>query len=415
MTSGDRARRSHPTLLVRFRKHGACYAQGSEVAVETQPGGRLVVVDDEPVILDVLRTVLADEPWDTVFAASAAEATAAMDHGVDVLLTDKNLPDGHGLDLIRYARSRTEDAEAIVLTGYASLETALEALQLGAFDYIVKPPRDIFEVARKVRSAFERQHIRRENRRLVDALAERNEVLEDTLKTLRQAQAELIQSEKLAGIGTLAAGVAHEISSPLFGVMGLAEAIADEDDLAEVRAYAAEIVSYAQAIKEIVVGLTGYARSAGSDADVPVDIAATAADAVQLVVRTGAAAEGQVRVDAREAWALSRASEVQQIVVNLVRNATEAAGPGGSVWLSVRRDGEDVVVSVADSGPGLSESAMSQVFDPFFTTKPPGQGTGLGLNVVYRLVNRHRGTVHVENRPEGGAHFVVRLPACEGP
>ncbi|TNE89105.1 MAG: response regulator [Deltaproteobacteria bacterium] len=383
--------------------------------MKAQPGGRLVVVDDEPVILNVLRSVLADEPWDVAFAANGAEAKAAMDAGVDVLLTDKNLPDINGLELIRYARECTEDAEAIVLTGYASLDTALEALKLEAFDYIVKPPRDVFEIPKKVRAAFERQHIRRENRRLLRELSERNEALETALSELRRTQSELIQSEKLAGIGTLAAGVAHEISSPLFGVMGLAEAIVDEDNLADIHEYAGEIVSYSRAIKEIVVGLTGYARDAKGDSDTPVDLTAAARDAVRLVVRSGAASEQAISVDAAEAWVQARSGELQQIFVNLVRNAAEAAGPAGHVWVNIAFDGDTVVATVADDGPGLPEDAVSQVFDPFFTTKAPGQGTGLGLNIVYRLVTRYRGAITAGNRPEGGAVFTVRLPATEAP
>lgn len=383
--------------------------------METEVGGRLIVVDDEPVILDVLRSVLGSEPWDTVFATTGAEALAAMEDGVDVLLTDKNLPDIQGLELIRRARAHTPDAEAIVLTGYASLETALEALQLGAFDYIVKPPRDIFEVARKVRGAFERQHMRRENQQLVTELAERNVRLEQALDSLRQAQAEVVQSEKLAGIGTLAAGVAHEISSPLFGVLGLAEAIADEDDLDEVRGYAKDIVTYSQAIKEIVAGLTSYSRSARTETRAPVSVSTTVRDAVQLVVRTGILAPHQVELTLADLWVLARASELQQVLVNLVRNAAEAVGADGHVQVSLWQEGEDVCIKVTDNGTGIPDDVLTQVFDPFFTTKPPGQGTGLGLNIVYRLVTRYRGSILAENRDDGGAQFVVRLPACEAP
>src|SRR5690606_13732222 len=109
-----------------------------------------------------------------------------------------------------------------------------------------------FEVRRKVRQAFEKLWMGRENRRLVQALQQRNTELEEALQQLRDVQAELVQSEKLAGIGTLAAGIAHEISSPLFGVMGLAEAIVEEEDPDLVRGYAREIVEYSRNIKEIV-------------------------------------------------------------------------------------------------------------------------------------------------------------------
>ena len=215
-----------------------------------------------------------------------ASALAAMAEGVDVLLTDKNLPDHNGLELAKRARELQPDAEVIVLTGYASLDTALAALELDVFDYIVKPPKDIFDIKRKVRRALDKQTITRENRRLMADLRERNGELERALAELREVQAELIQSEKLAGIGTLAAGIAHEVSSPLFGVMGLAEAIGEEDDVELIRGYATEIVDYAKTIKDIVVQLSGYSRTAQSEYHTTVDLPSVVEDAIKLVVRS---------------------------------------------------------------------------------------------------------------------------------
>ena len=146
-------------------------------------------------------------------------------------------------------------------------------MELGVYDYIVKPPRDIFDVQRRVRQAFEKQSLARENRRLLHDLVHKNAELEATLEELRETQAELIQAEKLAGIGTLAAGIAHEISSPLFGVMGLAEAIKEEDDLTLVRSYATDIVEYSRTIKDIVVELSGYSRTADNEYLTTVDLA----------------------------------------------------------------------------------------------------------------------------------------------
>jgi C4-dicarboxylate-specific signal transduction histidine kinase len=322
----------------------------------------------------------------------------------------------NGLELIRHARALTPDAEAILLTGYASLDTAIEAVKLDVFDYIVKPPRDIFEVVKKVRAAFERQAMRRENRRLVEDLSAKNLELTSALEEVNRAQAELVQSEKLAGVGTLAAGVAHEISSPLFGVMGLAEAIVDEDDLDEIHDHAREIVNYSRSIRDIVVGLTGYARDAQTVHDGACDLGQAVRDACQLVVRSAAARDEQLVVQADgEFWVLARGPELQQVFVNLVRNAVEATGAEGQVWVTLSQHDAVVVATVEDNGPGLPAGSEHQVFDPFFTTKAPGEGTGLGLNIVYRIITRYRGTILAENRAEGGARFIVRLPATEAP
>lgn len=355
---------------------------------------------------------------DVTAFSCGADALAHMEaHGVDVLLTDKNLPDVGGLELLGHAKRIQPDAEVLIITGYASLETAVAALQQGAFDYIVKPPESIFEVRRKVGLAFARQAMVRENRRLVEDLKRNNEALQEALAENQRVQAELIQSEKLAGIGTLAAGIAHEISSPLFGVMGLAEAIVDEDDLETIHGFANEIVDYSRAIKEIVVHLTGYSRDAVREFDIQVDAGAVLQDAASLVVRSMGLPEGLVVLDVPGDLVFrARTSEVQQIFVNLIKNAVEAAHEvhpegGARVQVTARQQGDQVICEVSDNGPGIAEDDIKEIFDPFFTTKPPGKGTGLGLNIVYRLVTKYRGTVTVQSTVGEGTTFVVQFPS----
>jgi len=382
--------------------------------------GRLIIVDDEPVILNLLTSVFDDEPYRVVSCKDGSSALSAMEGGgVDVLLTDKNLPDIGGLELLQHAKRLQDDAEGIIITGYASLDTVLAAMQLDAFDYIVKPPKDIFDVKRKVKQAFNKIEMGRENRRLMGALTDRNSALEKALSDLREVQAELIQSEKLAGIGTLAAGIAHEISSPLFGVMGLAEAITEEDDRELVQGYAKEIVDYSRTIKEIVVQLSGYSRSAEMEYHTTIDLPAVIEDAVKLVTRSLAIHPETVRVQAPaqgEIFVNARTSELQQVFVNLVKNAVEAvlehhgADGGGRVMVSCGKTDGHVWARVEDNGPGIDEDGKKAIFDPFYTTKPPGRGTGLGLNIVYRICTKYRGTVTVEDTDADGATFLVRFP-----
>jgi C4-dicarboxylate-specific signal transduction histidine kinase len=381
----------------------------------------LIIVDDEPVILNLLTSVFAGEDELEVVAcpdgASAAEAIAA---GVDVLLTDKNLPDIGGLELARMARERG-DCEVIVITGYASLDTALEAMQLEVFDYIVKPPKDIFDVKRKVKQALDKLHMARENVRLLRDLKERNEQLGNALDELKAIQAELIQSEKLAGIGTLAAGIAHEVSSPLFGVMGLAEAILEEDDRTLVDGYAKEIVEYAGTIKEIVVQLTGYSRDASSEYRTTVDLPAVIDDAVRLVSRSVAFDPSCIERELEAGVVvMARTSEVQQVFVNLVKNALEAVlehhaddPSAGRVRVACWQEGDHVTAQVADNGPGIPPERINAIFDPFYTTKPVGRGTGLGLNIVYRIVTKYQGQITVESPPGEGTTFTLRFPTGE--
>jgi C4-dicarboxylate-specific signal transduction histidine kinase len=380
----------------------------------------LVIVDDEPVILQILRNVFEDEPYRLTCVNNGTDAVRVMEQqGCDLLLTDKNLPDVNGMELLRIAKSLDPNTEVIIITGYASLETALTALELDAFDYVLKPLDNIFEIRNKARQALEKRHITKENRRLMGDLQCQNQALTDALDKSRRLQSELIQSEKLAGIGTLAAGIAHEISSPLFGIMGLAEAITDEEDLSEAQKYASEIVRYCRSIREIMHDLSSYSRSGGRADDAVVDLASSADDAIRLISR-GQSLEG-VRVINQipeGLTVLARPNEVQQVFLNLVKNGIHAVQEisndetDGEIRLTGGRDDADHWVEIRDQGPGIPEDKLNQLYDPFFTTKPPGSGTGLGLNIVYRILTRYRGTIAAGNAEDGrGAVFRLQIPA----
>ncbi len=377
----------------------------------------LVIVDDEPVILQILTAVFDDSPWRVSTCASGREAQQLMrSEGVDLLVTDKNLPDVGGLELLRTARELNDLAEVIVITGYGSLETAITAMELDAFDYVLKPLNNVFDIRRKVQRASEKQDIAAENRRLVRELAHRNADLEQALRETQALQQELIQSEKLAGIGTLAAGIAHEISSPLFGIMGLAEAVVDEDDLGTCHAHAREIVSYSQSIKDIVVELSSYSRASAHEYLTTVELARVVDDAVRLVQRSANTEGVEFTVSVEpETYVNARTNEVQQVFVNLIKNAVEAcrAGVGGRsphITVEVGRAPDAVWARVSDNGPGIAEDKLGVVFDPFYTTKAPGEGTGLGLNIVYRIAAKYRGNVTVESVEGEGTTFSLRLP-----
>lgn len=378
----------------------------------------LLIVDDEPVILQILRAVFEEDPYRLTTCANGTDALAVLAaEPVDLLLTDKNLPDVGGIELLKAAKAKDPLTEVIVLTGYGSLETALTAMELGAYDYILKPPQNVFEIRRKVRQALEKRSITLDNRRLIRELQLKNAELEQALDETRALQDELIQSEKLAGIGTLAAGIAHEISSPLFGAMGLAEAIADETDLTLAQGYARDIVEYCRTIRDIVVELSSYSRASTSEYLTTVELARVIADAIKLVERSVDVSGIRFDLDlAPNLYLNARTNEIQQVFVNLVKNAAEAVAevhegrPSGRVEVRAGRSESGVWATVADNGAGIAEEKRRQIFDPFYTTKPPGKGTGLGLNIVFRIVTKYRGTVNVASEIGKGSTFEVRFP-----
>lgn len=381
---------------------------------------QLLLVDDEPVILQVLKAVFEGEPYALVTASTGREALAVIEAGgVDLVITDKNLPDVSGIEVLRAAKQKDPLTEVIILSGYGSLETALTALELDAFDYVLKPLNNVFDIRNKVRKADQKQQMAVENRRLIAELSNKNAELEAALEETRGLQAELIQSEKLAGIGTLAAGIAHEISSPLFGILGLAEAVTDEQDLALAQGYARDIVEYCRTIRDIVVDLSSYSRSATHEYLTTVDLGRVIADALKLVERSAPVEHIAFSTAVEPGLVLNaRTNEVQQVFVNLVKNAAEAvkermdAEPGlvGEVSVQAGRADGSVWVRVADNGPGIPDDRVRLIFDPFYTTKPAGKGTGLGLNIVYRIVTKYRGQIQVQRRAGGGTEFVMRFP-----
>lgn len=376
---------------------------------------KLLIVDDEPVILQILEAVFEDGPWELSACSTGEQAREEMEkHGVDILLTDKNLPDINGLDLLVDAKRVNPLAEVIIITGYASLETALSALEMDAFDYVLKPLNNVFEIRKKVERAAAKQAIAEENQVLLVELASKNDALESALAETRTLQDELIQTEKLAGIGTLAAGIAHEVSSPLFGIMGLAEAIAEEEEVQTSQAYAREIVEYSKGIRDIVKELSSYSRAASNEYLTTVDLQQVIADAVRLVERSTDCKNVEIeQAVGSNLFVNARTNEIQQIFVNLVKNAVDsvaASDSQGRIRVMAHPGDGEVLLVVEDNGPGIPPENVKQVFDPFFTTKEPGKGTGLGLNIVYRIVTKYRGTIRVGPSELGGAAFQIRFP-----
>jgi C4-dicarboxylate-specific signal transduction histidine kinase len=296
------------------------------------------------------------------------------------------------------------------------LDTALSALELDAFDYVLKPLNNVFDIRNKVRKADQKQQMALENRRLIAELSRKNTELEAALEEARGLQAELIQSEKLAGIGTLAAGIAHEISSPLFGILGLAEAITDEQDLALAQGYARDVVEYCRTIRDIVVDLSSYSRSATHEYLTSVELSKVIGDALKLVERSAPVENVTFKTEIEPGLYLNaRTNEIQQIFVNLNKNAAEAvndsrANGDGRVEVKAGRTDGFVWARVEDNGPGIPEDRVRLIFDPFYTTKPAGKGTGLGLNIVYRIMTKYRGQVQVQSKVGEGTTFSLRFP-----
>jgi two-component system, NtrC family, sensor kinase len=238
------------------------------------------------------------------------------------------------------------------------------------------------------------------------ALAERWNAMTAALK---EREEKLVESEKLAGIGRLAAGVAHEINNPLGVILGYAKLLRKEasggtaEDLAVIEEETLRA-------KEIVDGLLDLSRPLPAGAE-PVDLRALADDVVSRLreARLLEAVEVTVR---GAASAPGHPEKLRQVLVNLVRNAAEAAAPEGRVSVAVGARGDSAEVSVQDSGPGIAPEVRARLFEPFFTTKP--RGTGLGLAVSRAIARAHGGDLALDAPDGAGARFSLRIPARGG-
>jgi two-component system NtrC family sensor kinase len=230
----------------------------------------------------------------------------------------------------------------------------------------------------------------------------------------REMSRQLASTERLAAIGRLAGGVAHEINNPLGGILAFAQILQREEVSAEeCRDYIGEIERSALRCKAIVESLLRFSRQAPQIKRRVLSLNDVVRDAVRLAGQKMGARPGvRVRLDLAQDLRpiLGDANQLQQVVVNLLANAFDSLIGDGDIDISSFGQHGDVVLSIADSGSGIAREHMATLFDPFFTTKEEGKGTGLGLAVSYAIVQEHGGRILALNRSAGGAEFVVTLP-----
>ncbi|MGB5346955.1 MAG: ATP-binding protein [Woeseia sp.] len=231
---------------------------------------------------------------------------------------------------------------------------------------------------------------------------------------LSQANAALVQSEKLAAFGQLGAGIAHEVKNPLAGILGYTQlTLRKLDEDSPFRKNLNIIETETRRCTEIISNLLQFARQESSAAE-PTDINAVVDAALQIVDHQLGVNNVSIHreLDASLPMFEANANQLQQVIMNFAINAQQAMGPdGGDLYVRTRAAGGDgIVIEVEDNGPGIPEQIRAKIFDPFFTTKPAGQGTGLGLSVTYGIIKDHGGDIRVEPVASGGTRFVVTLP-----
>lgn len=267
--------------------------------------------------------------------------------------------------------------------------------------------------------------LEREVRRRTDALEKRNAELADALEKLHRAKDDLVRSEKLASMGRLVAGIAHEINNPVNAVINTLDPLGEQLDLIE-RSAGPEAAALAREARDmlgvvrrgaartktIVRALHNYAR--GDEQQFRgVDLHRVVGDTLDLLRHQLRHVKVNVQMPAPcEVWAIP--GQIDQVIMNLVVNAAQALGESeGVIDISARQQVDQWEIEVHDNGPGIPVDVLPKIFDPFFTTKAVGEGAGLGLSIVHGIVERHGGSVAVDSGPTGTS-FRLRLPVGAG-
>jgi signal transduction histidine kinase len=404
----------------------------------------VLVVDDQAFNLVVAQAALMST-YRVLTASTGTEALeiVASDEPPDLVLLDISMPEMDGFEVLERLRAlpSTREIPVIFLTAHQDAEREQRGFELGAVDFIHKPFRPVVALSR-IRAQLEaraaRDLLRSNNRQLAGEV-------ESGVHALEQAQLRLVHAEKLAAMGHLAAGIAHEVRNPVSFI---------DLNLQCLTTYAADLCALVDAYERVLgadPGSLDDARALRRSIDyefVREDLGTLLADSkegaarVKNIVRNlgdfsrvGDVDWTEVNLHERLDATLSLArmelrgrctiekrygalplvrclpSQLDQVFLNLLVNASQAVEANGNLVISTRRAGDLAVeVAIADDGVGMPAEVAARAFEPFFTTKPVGQGTGLGLSISAGIVAKHGGTIRVESEPGRGTTFTVTLP-----
>ena len=330
----------------------------------------------------------------------------------DLVIMDIRMPDSSGIDGLRAIRNLDGNVSVIMLTGYGTLETAQEALRLGANDYL-KKPFDTGEMFRVVRHQIKRTRVERRCARAAVELEALN----------RQVTEQLAKRDHLAMLGQKSMELAHDMSSPLTVIMGYVQMLTGQLDGSreQLGKQYDESMACLNIIDKSVTRcheLLDFWRSqkiGGKRERAPVSLSDIINDIAQAVKLQAAEAGAVIKVKTLPEPLRVMADSIQvfRAIQNIVVNAIQAlTGPGGWVAISCRADGSHAEVCVEDNGRGIDPADIEKIFQPYFTTKAESQGVGLGMYITQNVIEDNGGTIRVESQLQKGTRMIVRFPLC---
>jgi signal transduction histidine kinase len=384
----------------------------------------ILIIDDEKIILDLTTIILKNRGYEALSARDAvAGIELARTANPDLVLLDYMMPGMDGLTTLKELRRELPDTYVIMFTGKGSEEIAVELMKAGASDYILKPfnNQDLTEridTVLRIRSMeLSNRELLRERERLIEEIAAWNRELESRVQekteALQKAQSEIVQTEKLASLGYLSAGMAHEIRNPLNSIALFLQLLKSGTEDQERLGYFEKISKEIDRIDGILRKLLDASKrprfeikevSIDCIIDATLEIFKPQMELLHITLeRDYRRIPPPIQADL---------TEIEQVFTNLFLNAIHEMSGGGNLGVLLDHDEREIIIRIKDSGKGIPRTHLANIFDPFFTTK--SAGTGMGLAIVLRIVKTYHGKIEVEKSDENGTTFCVRLPLPSG-
>jgi signal transduction histidine kinase len=379
----------------------------------------VLVADDEPDMRRFIRAEL-DDDYDVLEAVDGRQALEMAEQSLpNIILLDIMMPEMDGLDVCRALRQNNATASIplILLTARADEETKFDALQLGANDFLAKP-FSVTELHARIKNLIESHHYQRK-------LSKQNVALTSAIEQIKETEMQLVQSEKLASLGRLSAGIIHEINNPLnytltglFALRNKSRQLAPKER-GEYEEILNDVEEGVKRVRNIVSDLRTFTHPGGGVGE-PVEVSDTVAASLRFLAGEW---KDKVRVEKnlpanQVVWA--NRNKLIHVLVNLLQNAIDALqekefanGGAPTVWIEGRMDGDRSLIVIRDNGPGIDAKVVDKIFDPFFTTKEVGKGMGLGLSICYRIVQGYGGRISVKSELGKFCEFTLDFPVRE--
>ncbi|MDY6903063.1 MAG: response regulator [Thermodesulfobacteriota bacterium] len=403
---------------------------------------KILVVDDDPITCELLISMLKAMNQQGTAVNEASKALELIEQeNIGIVIVDWLMPGMDGMELCRQIRKKntTSYIYLIMLSAKSEKKDLLKGFAAGVDAYLPKPPEQDTLDAR-IRAGTRIVNLERQltaEKQIVTQYAQKMEVL------ARQRAKQLLHADRMATLGTLSAGIAHEINNPATFISGNVQILekfwhiqaqwlesgalqdADADQLATILKETPDVI---QAIKngisrisKIINGLKTYAH-ADTHLSVDYDIHQTINDALMLCHNAL-----KYKIDIEKAFApdipllCGNPQQMEQVFVNIINNAADAMEdkPTGRIRIQTALTDYYVRIVISDTGPGFNPDALQKIWDPFYTTKPVGKGTGLGMSIVKGIIESHHGTIQASNCDDTGGVFTIHLPrnrnACPQP